>query len=410
MGKKLSELGSLSEVTNDDLFMITDDTTGASKGVTWSNIKSSIPATALDDVSDVDLTTAAPADGSALVYDSASSKWIPGEASDIEGHNPQKGITYKYQSSVSAGPGAGSVRFNSNVPAGTNVMYIRDTDQDGIDHTSILSTLFQQNTVFVFRSNSNTSHYVKFAVSGHTTDFGNYFVVPVRHIESSSYPSNNSHGTFTNVTQLYSLEAAQDFTLSENTASAIDFKQGDDSYIKIDTSSSSKKITIGQDITFSGDVIDTLTLKSDTANSGSFRVYQGDNSTDAPDLRLYKSRGSTLNPSTITASDAITRISAYAYDGAQYIQCGNIGFLASDGDGNGNFEIRTRVGDTLASRLVVDSSGDTEVKGELIQNPSSSVTPADNGQLTVEATSNTTLTFKLKGSDGTVRSGTITLS
>lgn len=306
MGKKLSELGSLSEVTNDDLFMITDDTTGASKGVTWSNIKSSIPTTALDDVSDVDLTTAAPADGSALIYDSASSKWIPGDASDIEGHNPQKGITYKYQSSVSAGPGAGSVRFNSNVPAGTNVMYIRDTDQDGIDHTSILSSLFQQNTVFVFRSNANTSQYVKFAVSGSTTDFGNYFVVPIRHIESSSYPSNNSNGTFTNVTQLYSLEAAQDFTLPENTASAIDFKEGSDSYIKIDTSSASKKITVGQDVSFVGSEI--------------------------------------------------------------------------------------------------------EVDGDLIQNPSSSVTPTDNGQLVVEATSNTSLTFKLKGSDGTVRTGTITLS
>jgi hypothetical protein len=42
--------------------------------------------------------------------------------------------------------------------------------------------------------------------------------------------------------------------------------------------------------------------------------------------------------------------------------------------------------------------------------PAASVTPSTNGDLVVEATSNTTLTFKLKGSDGTVRSGTITLS
>lgn len=47
---------------------------------------------------------------------------------------------------------------------------------------------------------------------------------------------------------------------------------------------------------------------------------------------------------------------------------------------------------------------------DVVQNPSSSVTPANNGELMVEATSNTTLTFKLKGTDGTVRSGTITLS
>ena len=51
-----------------------------------------------------------------------------------------------------------------------------------------------------------------------------------------------------------------------------------------------------------------------------------------------------------------------------------------------------------------------ETKDDLVQNPGSSVTPAENGELVVEATNNTTLTFKLKGSDGTVRSGTITLS
>lgn len=42
--------------------------------------------------------------------------------------------------------------------------------------------------------------------------------------------------------------------------------------------------------------------------------------------------------------------------------------------------------------------------------PSASVTPANNGELVIEATDNTTLTFKYKGSDGTVRSGTVALS
>ena len=47
---------------------------------------------------------------------------------------------------------------------------------------------------------------------------------------------------------------------------------------------------------------------------------------------------------------------------------------------------------------------------DITLSPSASLTPTTNGQLVVEATSNTTLTFKLKGSDGTVRSGTITLA
>jgi hypothetical protein len=42
--------------------------------------------------------------------------------------------------------------------------------------------------------------------------------------------------------------------------------------------------------------------------------------------------------------------------------------------------------------------------------PGSSVTPANNGELMIQATSNTSLTFKYKGSDGTVRSGSITLA
>lgn len=53
---------------------------------------------------------------------------------------------------------------------------------------------------------------------------------------------------------------------------------------------------------------------------------------------------------------------------------------------------------------------DTLFSSNLTWTPPATVTPASNGQLTVEKTSNTTLTFKLKGSDGTVRSGTITLA
>lgn len=42
--------------------------------------------------------------------------------------------------------------------------------------------------------------------------------------------------------------------------------------------------------------------------------------------------------------------------------------------------------------------------------PKATVTPANNGELTFELTSNTSLTIKVKGSDGTVRSAVLTLS
>lgn len=42
--------------------------------------------------------------------------------------------------------------------------------------------------------------------------------------------------------------------------------------------------------------------------------------------------------------------------------------------------------------------------------PQASATPLEVGDLVIQATSNTSLTFKYRGTDGTVRSGSITLS
>lgn len=58
----------------------------------------------------------------------------------------------------------------------------------------------------------------------------------------------------------------------------------------------------------------------------------------------------------------------------------------------------------------VDLGTSTFPFGDIYLRPSASLTPSANGDLCIEATNNTTLTFKLKGSDGTVRSGTVALS
>lgn len=50
------------------------------------------------------------------------------------------------------------------------------------------------------------------------------------------------------------------------------------------------------------------------------------------------------------------------------------------------------------------------VRGRVIFNPPSSSIPAANGELEIEATSNTSLTFRYRGSDGVVRAGSIPLS
>lgn len=66
----------------------------------------------------------------------------------------------------------------------------------------------------------------------------------------------------------------------------------------------------------------------------------------------------------------------------------------------GRLEINSGTAGTLRDLILRD----------IILNASSSITPANNGELVFEATDNSTITVKYKGSDGTVRSGTIALS
>ena len=171
--------------------------------------------------------------------------------------------------------------------------------------------------------------------------------------------------------------------------------------------SASKKITWAN---VKSSINSSLTISSDSTHGARLTLQQANDGTDAPDFQFKKARGTVASPTSVQASDVISRFQAFAYDGSSYVQGGNFGFTASDGDGNATWEIKTRVADTLATRLQVDNTGDVVVKGDLVQTPSTSKTPTANGELVVEATNDTTITFKLKGSDGVVRSGTITLS
>ena len=74
------------------------------------------------------------------------------------------------------------------------------------------------------------------------------------------------------------------------------------------------------------------------------------------------------------------------------------------------FKIFAGGGIASGNEAVAFNGTTAEFKDDVVQNPSASVTPAENGELMVEATNNTTITFKLKGDDGTVRSGTVSLS
>lgn len=96
----------------------------------------------------------------------------------------------------------------------------------------------------------------------------------------------------------------------------------------------------------------------------------------------------------------------------------NIGLYGNAAGGSANYALYMSAGDifsstaqtwTLGGTLTL-SGGDLVTGGNLTIKPSSSSTPTVNGELTFEATSNTSLTIKLKGSDGVVRTTTLTLA
>ena len=171
--------------------------------------------------------------------------------------------------------------------------------------------------------------------------------------------------------------------------------------------SASKRITWAN---VKGSINSSLTISSDSNNGARLTLQQANDGTDAPDFQFKKARGTVASPTTVQASDVISRFQAFAYDGTSYVQGGNFGFTATDGDGNATWEIKTRVADTLATRVKVDNTGTLQATGDFVHSPSTSKNPTSNGELVFEATNDTTITVKYRGSDGVVRSGTITLS
>lgn len=65
---------------------------------------------------------------------------------------------------------------------------------------------------------------------------------------------------------------------------------------------------------------------------------------------------------------------------------------------------------TIDTNCVFSSSLGTKMFKDVISSPSSLITPSGLGMLCIEASSNASLTFRYMGSDGTVRSNTITLT
>jgi hypothetical protein len=105
-------------------------------------------------------------------------------------------------------------------------------------------------------------------------------------------------------------------------------------------------------------------------------------------------------------------LSAATYYAVNQRNTNIVGWLGNGSTYFMNFDTlngRVSFGDIQAPTERVEVSGNIRASN-LIISPAASVTPPNNGDLTFQATSNTSVTLKLKGTDGVVRSASLTLA
>ena len=112
-----------------------------------------------------------------------------------------------------------------------------------------------------------------------------------------------------------------------------------------------------------------LHIQGDAAQEAQIRLQQANNTADAPDIRIRRSRGTNASPQTLNANDYQFRLNIDVYDGSDYT---NAGQLRWDNDGTTNnngtnnvFGLQTRAGGTTADRLTIDKNGDATFSGDV---------------------------------------------
>ena len=100
-----------------------------------------------------------------------------------------------------------------------------------------------------------------------------------------------------------------------------------------------------------------LDMVSSTANETQFRMEQANNSADAPDVRIYKARGTVASKTAVADDDYLFGINSFAYDGSSYVNAGSLHFRADGISGDGYFTLSTTQGGTSSVRLATTDSG-----------------------------------------------------
>jgi hypothetical protein len=144
------------------------------------------------------------------------------------------------------------------------------------------------------------------------------------------------------------------------------------------------------------DAANTLAQRNRT-NAQAFRVYNTYTDASNYERGFMKWNSNVLQIGTEAAGTGTSR--------ALKLSSSSVSGITIDANGNGIY-----FGGPLIPNGTRDVGHLSAPFRNIIFSPGSSITPTLNGTVTIEATNNTTLTFKLKGSDGTVRSGTVALS
>ena len=137
-------------------------------------------------------------------------------------------------------------------------------------------------------------------------------------------------------------------------------------------------------------------IQSDVVTEGV--TYQSFASTAAASFVLANLRHFKAVQSSIGATSGIGNQVGFWADASLTGATNNFGFYSNIASGSGRWN------------FYAAGTASNYFAGDLTFKPLASATPNNNGDLTFEATSNTSLKIKLKGSDGVVRSTTLTLA
>lgn len=98
---------------------------------------------------------------------------------------------YDFDNSIVASdPGQGSIRTN-DAPAASTAVYVSAITNKGIDATSIIVTMGENDIIYA-QDSANSANFVRYRVTGAAVDNGGWFTIPVEYVEGAGAVSKNT--------------------------------------------------------------------------------------------------------------------------------------------------------------------------------------------------------------------------